>query len=39
LLAPEPLHEEHFAGTVKEIIIKNEMSVEFDEPLVIIDIS
>ena len=28
-----------FAGTVKEIIIKNEMSVELDEPLVIIDIS
>ena len=28
-----------FAGIVKEIIIKNEMSVEFDEPLVIIDIS
>ncbi|MBH88146.1 MAG: acetyl-CoA carboxylase biotin carboxyl carrier protein subunit [Pelagibacterales bacterium] len=28
-----------FAGTVKEIIVKNEMSVEFDEALVIIDIS
>ena len=28
-----------FAGTIKEIIVKNEMSVEFDEALVIIDIS
>ena len=28
-----------FTGIVKEIIVKNEMSVEFDEVLVIIDIS
>lgn len=28
-----------FSGVVKEIIVKNEMSVEFDEVLVIIDIS
>tara|TARA_B100000579_G_C22592302_1_gene738617 strand:- start:305 stop:760 length:456 start_codon:yes stop_codon:yes gene_type:complete len=28
-----------FTGVVKEIIVKNEMSVEFDEVLVIIDIS
>ena len=28
-----------FSGVVKEIIIKNEMSVEFDEPLLIIDVS
>ena len=28
-----------FAGKVKEIIVSNEMSVEFDEALVIIDIS
>lgn len=28
-----------FAGKIKEIIVKNEMSVEFDEALVIIDIS
>jgi len=28
-----------YAGKVKEIIVSNEMSVEFDEALVIIDIS
>ena len=28
-----------YAGKVKEIIVNNEMSVEFDEALVIIDIS
>jgi acetyl-CoA carboxylase biotin carboxyl carrier protein len=28
-----------YAGVVKQIIVKNEMSVEFDEALVIIDIS
>ena len=28
-----------YAGLVKDIIVKNEMSVEFDEALVIIDIS
>ena len=28
-----------YAGVVKDIIVKNEMSVEFDEALVIIDIS
>jgi len=28
-----------FTGIVKEIVVKNEMSVEFDEVLVIIDIS
>jgi acetyl-CoA carboxylase biotin carboxyl carrier protein len=28
-----------YAGKVKEIIVKNEMSVEFDQVLVIIDIS
>ena len=28
-----------FTGVVKEIIVKNEMSIEFDEVLVIIDIS